>query len=324
MESAINLAGWFVSPNKIITLEEFGDGSRNKFTSDGDGSLKTYPTILLLNGGSASASEILAAALREQVGAKLVGEKSFGKGTIQDAKNFSDGSGLHLTIAKWLTPKKEWIHKIGLIPDVEVLRTDDDVNKGLDKQLDVCLARAKAWVDFVNDKKGNTGNFGPFGGNNTLCAAGGLMRIYTGSTRTDEQLRLAVEIIVRQLPGAKPQPPAEVPDGPRRFGRPGGPGGPRGLGRPEFVMPQEAYYSDMAYLYYGTLLTFQWGGPQWTKWNDEMKKVVLANLSTVDGPDKGSWNPEKDPFGNHWGRAGATAIGVLCLEVYYRYERILK
>jgi len=151
LESAINLAGWFVSPNKIITLEEFGDGSRNKFTSDGDGSLKTYPTILLLNGGSASASEILAGALRDNNGTKIVGEKSFGKGSVQELEKFSDGSSVKVTIAKWLTPSGISISEKGIEPDIKVEvpgksieeRTFEIGIPGKDPQLDKAIELLK-------------------------------------------------------------------------------------------------------------------------------------------------------------------------------------
>lgn len=76
--------------------------------------------VVLINGGSASASEIVSGALRDHKRATLVGEKSFGKGTIQAAEDLGDGSGLHVTIAKWLTPNGIWVHQKGLEPDIAV------------------------------------------------------------------------------------------------------------------------------------------------------------------------------------------------------------
>lgn len=81
---------------------------------------KPYPITVLIDQGSASASEILAAALKESGGYTLVGRKTFGKGTVQAAKEFNDGSNIKLTIAKWLTPNGNWIHNKGIKPDVEV------------------------------------------------------------------------------------------------------------------------------------------------------------------------------------------------------------
>jgi len=69
--------------------------------------------------------------------------KSFGKGTIQDAKDFKDGSGLHVTIAKWLTPKEEWVHENGLEPDVTVEVTEEDLDNNVDAQLNKALEMAK-------------------------------------------------------------------------------------------------------------------------------------------------------------------------------------
>lgn len=85
---------------------------------------KPYPIVVLIDGGSASASEILAGALHESGGYKLVGEKSFGKGTVQNTVEMDDKSQLKLTIAKWLTPKGEWIHKKGIEPDVKVAQPE--------------------------------------------------------------------------------------------------------------------------------------------------------------------------------------------------------
>jgi len=96
--------------------------------------------VVLINGGSASASEILSGALRDHKRAILVGEKSFGKGTVQEPKEFSDGSGIHITIAKWLLPAGNNIHKEGITPDVEVKQNpeskeDDQLNKAIDELL---------------------------------------------------------------------------------------------------------------------------------------------------------------------------------------------
>jgi carboxyl-terminal processing protease len=82
--------------------------------------LTETPVVILINKGSASASEIVSGALRDHNRAKLVGETSFGKGTIQQAEDLGGGAGLHVTIAKWLTPNGIWVHQKGLEPDVKV------------------------------------------------------------------------------------------------------------------------------------------------------------------------------------------------------------
>jgi len=90
------------------------------------------PLIVLVNGGSASASEILAGALSDVNKVKLVGEKTFGKGSIQEPIQTNGGSGLHITVAKWLTPKGTWVNEVGLEPDVII---EDDVETTEDEQL---------------------------------------------------------------------------------------------------------------------------------------------------------------------------------------------
>lgn len=130
LDSAVNIAGWFLDKDQIVTVEAFKDGSRNEFKSSGNGSLKIYPTILLINGGSASASEILAGALHDNRRVQLVGEKTFGKGSVQELEKFRDGSSLKITVAKWLTPSGISISDKGIEPDVEIKLPKEEIDKG--------------------------------------------------------------------------------------------------------------------------------------------------------------------------------------------------
>ncbi|KKO55001.1 S41 family peptidase [Paenibacillus sp. DMB20] len=116
----IDIAEQFVPKGKLIVQVEDKEQKREKHPSQG--SSKPYPVVLLMNKGSASASEILAGALQESAGAILIGENSFGKGTVQTSfdKQFGDGSLLKVTIAKWLTPNGTWIHEKGIKPDMKV------------------------------------------------------------------------------------------------------------------------------------------------------------------------------------------------------------
>lgn len=116
----IDIAEQFVPKGKLIVQVEDKEKKREKHPSQG--SSKPYPVVLLMNKGSASASEILAGALQESAGAILIGENSFGKGTVQTSfdKQFGDGSLLKVTIAKWLTPNGTWIHEKGIKPDLKV------------------------------------------------------------------------------------------------------------------------------------------------------------------------------------------------------------
>ncbi|OAB42975.1 S41 family peptidase [Paenibacillus glacialis] len=120
----IDIAQQFVPKGELIVQVEDKEGKRDKSLSKG--SSKSYPITLLMNKGSASASEILAGALQESAGVILVGENSFGKGTVQTSfdKQLGDGSLLKITIAKWLTPKGTWIHEKGIKPNIAVSQPD--------------------------------------------------------------------------------------------------------------------------------------------------------------------------------------------------------
>ncbi|MFB9329854.1 S41 family peptidase [Paenibacillus aurantiacus] len=120
----VSIAQPFVPKGKPIVMVEDRTGEREKTLSKGTG--KDYPVAVLMNKGSASASEVLAGALKEAGGAVLVGETSFGKGTVQVSydKATGDGSLVKMTIAKWLTPDGNWVHEKGLKPDVESLPPD--------------------------------------------------------------------------------------------------------------------------------------------------------------------------------------------------------
>ena len=130
LDSAVNIAGWFLDKDQVVTIEAFRDGSQNEFKSNGNGSLKIYATVVLINGGSASASEILAGALHDNRGIRLVGEKTFGKGSVQELEKFTDGSSLKVTVAKWLTPKGISISDKGIEPDIKIELPLDKIESG--------------------------------------------------------------------------------------------------------------------------------------------------------------------------------------------------
>jgi carboxyl-terminal processing protease len=143
LQASIHLASEFVNTG-VIVYEEFADGQRQEFKSDHRGRLTAVPIIVLIDEGSASASEILAAALRDLKGTQLVGQQSFGKGTVQDAVEFGDGSSVHVTIARWLTPNGDRIEGVGLTPDVVVERAEEDVEVGIDNQLEKAVEIARS------------------------------------------------------------------------------------------------------------------------------------------------------------------------------------
>lgn len=146
LQSAVYIASEFSKGNVPIVYEETATGEQVALEDERKGSFETVPHIIvLLDEGSASASEILAAALDQYTDCTLIGEKSFGKGTVQEAREFKDGSGLHLTIAKWLTPSKTWLHKVGIEPEIKVVRTEDDINAHIDPQLEAALKLANTY-----------------------------------------------------------------------------------------------------------------------------------------------------------------------------------
>lgn len=140
LEVAQNIAGWFLTKGQVVAIEDFGVKKEKKeYKAEGNGALASYPIVVLINKGSASAAEILAGALRDNRGAKLIGETSFGKGSVQELEELKGGSNLKITVAKWLTPKGEFITDKGLKPDTESLMTDKDYEDGKDPQLDKAI-----------------------------------------------------------------------------------------------------------------------------------------------------------------------------------------
>ena len=125
LQASVLVASDFIRDGVVV--EQAGaDGQKITYRVEkGRGKLVSDKLVVLINGGSASASEILAGALRDYNRGKLVGEKSFGKGTVQSPEDFADGSGLHITVAKWLLPSGKNIHGEGVSPDVEVKPGDD-------------------------------------------------------------------------------------------------------------------------------------------------------------------------------------------------------
>ena len=145
LEVAQNIAGWFLEKEKIVVIEDFGGKQEQQvYKANGTASLAEYPIVILINQGSASASEILAGALRDNRDILLIGEKSFGKGSVQELKMLKGDSSLKVTIAKWLTPKGESITDKGLEPDVEVEITEEDYTEERDPQLDKAIEIIKS------------------------------------------------------------------------------------------------------------------------------------------------------------------------------------
>jgi carboxyl-terminal processing protease len=123
LDQAIEMASLFIPNGEVVLQVEERSGKKDVYKSENDGELK-IPVVVLIDDGSASASEIVAAAVSESADIPLIGVKSFGKGTVQTAQDFEDGSNFKYTAAKWLTPEGNWIHKKGIKPDINVKLPD--------------------------------------------------------------------------------------------------------------------------------------------------------------------------------------------------------
>lgn len=141
LESSVYLASDFFPKGTLIVKQESTTTENQDYISDRDGRLQTIPLSVLIDKGSASASEILSGALRDHKRATLVGEKSFGKGSVQEALDLSQGAGLHVTIAKWILPGGDWINGKGITPQYVVENKITDGNT-ITPETDIQLQKA--------------------------------------------------------------------------------------------------------------------------------------------------------------------------------------
>lgn len=138
---AVDIASWFLPPGETVVHERYADGSEDVYRSGGYRLMEHVPMVVLVNEGSASASEIVAGALRDAKGVKLIGTKTFGKGSVQEVENLARNSSLKITIAKWLTPKGEEINGKGLEPDVTVELPKEENGNGEAPEKDVIMEK---------------------------------------------------------------------------------------------------------------------------------------------------------------------------------------
>jgi len=139
VNQATAIAGWFLDRGDLILTEQDKNGEKTELTSNGPSSFASLPLVVLVNEGSASASEILAGALKDDRKATIIGTTTFGKGTVQKIVDFDDGSSLKVTIAKWYTPSGVRIQDTGIEPDIKVELTAEDYTQNKDPQLDRAL-----------------------------------------------------------------------------------------------------------------------------------------------------------------------------------------
>jgi carboxyl-terminal processing protease len=143
LDTAVAMASAWVAEGNIV-IEQFGDNRKIEHSASGNAPLTDMRTVVLVNQGSASASEIVAGALKDYGKATLIGEKTFGKGSVQVLRELSDGSVIKVTTAKWLTPKGSYIHEQGIEPDMVVERTTEDRAANKDPQLEQAIKKLLA------------------------------------------------------------------------------------------------------------------------------------------------------------------------------------
>jgi carboxyl-terminal processing protease len=131
LSSAVEVTGQFLRDGVVLYQHGEADGERKEIRTSGSAQVPDLPLAVLVDRGSASAAEVVAAALRDNHRAILVGEKTFGKGTVQELHDLSDNSQLRITVAQWLTPGGVPIQGEGLVPDI-VVQSPDDRDAALD------------------------------------------------------------------------------------------------------------------------------------------------------------------------------------------------
>lgn len=144
LNTAVDVVSQFQDNGVVVTEKGKNRSNDHSYYATGSAPLSHLPLVVIINAGSASASEITAGALHDSDGATLVGEKSFGKGVVQEVVDLAGGNQLKVTVAKWYTPKGTNISAAGIKPDVAVPMTDADFSAGRDPQLDQALASLNA------------------------------------------------------------------------------------------------------------------------------------------------------------------------------------
>lgn len=143
LNTAIDVTSEFIGDG-VVVMQEDSAGNRKSANATSDGRATDLPLVVLINRGSASASEIVAGAIRDAKRGVLVGNTTFGKGSVQNVHELSDKSQLRVTVAAWLTPGGDKIHKVGIEPDIPVDRSAEDAREGRDPQLERAIRAARA------------------------------------------------------------------------------------------------------------------------------------------------------------------------------------
>jgi carboxyl-terminal processing protease len=144
LTTAVDVADQFLGSGPVLT-ERFGNGRERVYDATPTGLAQDIPLVVLIDGGSASASEVLAGAIRDRDRGILIGDTSYGKGTVQTWQRLSNGGGVRITIARWLTPDGTWVHEAGLQPDYTVTR-------GAGEEVEQTDAQLQAAIDYIEGK----------------------------------------------------------------------------------------------------------------------------------------------------------------------------
>ncbi len=139
LDGAVDIASEFINKGKVVSVKKRNPNNDEVIYVSGKARVANIPLAVLINKGSASASEIVAGAIQDYNRGKIIGETSFGKGTVQEVENLIDGSSLRVTIAKWYTPNNNNISEVGITPDIEIERTIENIEADEDPQLDAAL-----------------------------------------------------------------------------------------------------------------------------------------------------------------------------------------
>ena len=142
LDGSVYVASEFLPKGKLVVKQTSTTQDEKSYQVKREGKLLDIPLVVIINKGSASASEILAGALRDYKRARLIGEKSFGKGSVQEATNLKGGAGIHITVAKWILPKGDWINSKGIEPDIKVenkLKEGTTLTRENDQQLEKAI-----------------------------------------------------------------------------------------------------------------------------------------------------------------------------------------
>ncbi len=138
LSTAIDIADHFLDEGPIL-VERFGNGEEIRFSADDEGLVQEIPLVVLIDEGSASASEVVAGSIQDRGRGTLIGNTSFGKGTVQTWHQLSNEGGLRVTVARWLTPDGTWVHGDGLVPDITIVFEETDVAFQEDVQLQAAI-----------------------------------------------------------------------------------------------------------------------------------------------------------------------------------------